>query len=71
MGLSLHRDFWGTWVCICILILGDVGLSLDFVFWGVGSVYSKLGFVWGWGWFYFEFLGDYFFLRDFSVTCAG
>ena len=31
-------------------------------------VHLKLGFVWGgWGWFYFEFLGDYFFLREFSL----
>ena len=46
----------GTCVGVCILILGDVGLSLNldfvgcgfestFCFGGVGSLYFKLGFV--------------------------
>ena len=47
VGLSLYLDFggrgfesvssfWGTWIGVCILIWGDVGLSLDFVFWRWG-----------------------------------
>ena len=36
VGLRLYLDFWGTWIGVCILILADVGLSQDFVFWGWG-----------------------------------
>ena len=53
MGLNLHLDFGGR------------GFESEFCFLGVGSVYLKLGLVWGVGWFYFDFLGDYFFLREF------
>ena len=55
MGLSLHLDFGGR------------GFESGFCFWGVGSVYLKLVFVWGMGLVYFEFLGDYFFLKEFFL----
>ena len=62
--MGLYLDFgdvdWGLH-----LDFGGRGFESRFCFWGVGSVYLKLSFVWGWGWFYFDFLGDYFFLREF------
>ena len=50
MGLSLYLDFGGR------------GLEYGFCFLGVGSVYLKLGFVWGGGG-----VGWYFFLRGFFL----
>ena len=41
------------------------GFESGSLFWGWGSVFFKLSFVGEWWWFYFEFLGDYFLLRDF------
>ena len=50
---------------VCILTLGDVGLSMDFVFWGWGVFFLNWVLFGGWGWFYFDFLGDSFFLSEF------
>ena len=36
------------WIGVCILILGDVGLSQDFVFWG-GERLFKINFCLGGG----------------------
>ena len=52
-----------------------MGLSLDLSFGGRGSVFLKLSFL-GVGCFYFEFLGDYFFIKGiflkfFFLFCGG
>ena len=43
-----------------------MGLSLNFVFGGWGCLF-KFGFCLGVGLVYFDFLGDYFFLREFFL----
>ena len=56
MGLSLHLDFGGH------------GFKSGFCFLGVGSVYLKLGFVWGVGLDLLLLLRGLFFLKGFFLS---
>ena len=69
MGLSLYLDFRDMGLSLYLDVVG-CGFEYGFCFFGGGECLFKIGFCLGGG-VGFDFLGNYFFLREFKKKSLG